>query len=95
MSKLHDTLAQTWSNIQTSLFPWLSEELGELTDKQQELITTLEMIRIEEFILSSYGYPGRPTEDRAAIARAFVAKMVYNMPTTRILLDRLKTDISL
>jgi len=95
MSKLHDTLAQTWLNIQTSLFPWLSEELGELTDKQQELVTTLEMIRIEEFILSSYGYPGRRPEDRVAIARAFVAKMVYNMPTTRALLDRLKTDISL
>jgi NTP pyrophosphatase (non-canonical NTP hydrolase) len=31
------TLSQTWLNIQTSLFPWLSEELGELTDKQQEL----------------------------------------------------------
>ena len=95
MSKLHNTLAQTWFNIQYSLFPWLSEELGELTDKQQELVTTLEMIRIEEFILSSNGYPGRPAEDRGAIARAFVAKMVYNMPTTRILLDRLKTDISL
>ena len=95
MSKLHYTLAQTWLNIQDSLFPWLSEELGELTDKQQELVTTLEMIRIEEFILSSHGYPGRPPKDRGAIARAFVAKMVYNMPTTRILLDRLKTDISL
>ncbi len=95
MSELHSTLAQTWLNIQDSLFPWLSEELGELTDKQQELVTTLEMIRIEEFIISSYGYPGRPAEDRTAIARAFVAKMVYNMPTTRTLLDRLKTDISL
>lgn len=95
MSKLHDTLAQSWLNIQDSLFPWLSEEIGELTDKQQELVTTLEMIRIEEFILSSHGYPGRPPKDRGAIARAFVAKMVYNMPTTRILLDRLKTDISL
>ncbi|MFW5443732.1 MAG: hypothetical protein ACKE51_05425 [Methylococcaceae bacterium] len=53
MSKLHDTLAQTWFNIQTSLFPWLSEELGELTDEQQELVATLEMIRIEEFISRS------------------------------------------
>jgi hypothetical protein len=95
MSKLKDTLSQTWFTIQTSLFPWLSEELGELTDKQQELVTTLEMIRVEEFILSSYGYPGRRPEDRVAIARAFVAKMVYNMPTTRALLDRLETDISL
>ncbi len=95
MSKLHDSLAQTWLNIQSSLFPWLSDELGELTDKQQELVTTLELIRVEEFILSSYGYPGRPPEDRSAIARAFVAKMVYNMPTTRVLLDRLQTDVSL
>ncbi len=95
MSKLHSRLAQTWLNIQGSLFPWIAEELGELTQKQQELVTTLELIRIEEFILSSSGYPGRPPKDRGAIARAFVAKMVYNMPTTRILLDRLKTDISL
>jgi hypothetical protein len=95
MSKLHNRLAQTWLNIQTSLFPWLSEDLGELTDKQQELITTLEMIRIEEFILPSNGYLGRPVDDRGTIARAFVAKMVYNMPTTRCLLDRLKTDSSL
>ncbi len=95
MSKLHNRLAQAWLNIQDSLFPWLTEELGELTQKQQELVTTLEMIRIEEFILSSHGFPGRPPKDRGAIARAFVAKMIYNMPTTRTLLDRLKTDIAL
>ena len=95
MSKLHNRLAQAWLNIQDSLFPWLAEELGELTQKQQELVTTLEMIRIEEFILSSRGFPGRPAKDRGAIARAYIAKMVYNMPTTRTLLDRLKADISL
>lgn len=95
MSKLHSTLAQAWLNIQDSLFPWLAEELGELTQKQKELVTTLEMIRIEEFVFSSRGLPGRPPKDRGAIARAFVAKMVYNMPTTRILLERLKTDTSL
>jgi hypothetical protein len=94
MSKLHNKLAQTWLTIQDSLFPWLIEELGELTQKQQELVTTLEMIRIEEFILSSHGFVGRPPKDRGTIARAFVAKTVYNMPTTRALLDRLKTDIS-
>ena len=95
MSRLRDTLSQTWFMVQTSLFPWLTEELGPLTEKQQELVTTLELMRIEEFIGSSRGYPGRPPQDRTAIARAFVAKMVYNMPTTRALLDRLETDISL
>jgi len=92
MSKLRDTLSRTWFNIQGSLFPWLSEELGPLTGKQQELVTTLELVRIEEFIYSSRGFPGRPPEDRTAIAKAFVAKMIYNMPTTRALLDRLETD---
>lgn len=95
MSKLRDTLSQTWLNIQSSLFPWLSEELGPLTGKQQELVTTLEVVRIEEFIYSSRGFPGRPPQDRTAIARAFVAKTIYNMPTTRALLDRLETDSAL
>lgn len=95
MSKLRDTLSQTWLTIQSSLFPWLSEELGPLTKKQQELVTTLEVVRIEEFIYSSRGFPGRPPQDRTAIARAFVAKMIYNLPTTRALLDRLETDSAL
>jgi hypothetical protein len=92
---LRETLSQAWLNIQGSLFPWLAEELGDLTKKQQELVTTLEILRIEEFIYSSRGFPGRPPKDRSAIARAFVAKMIYNLPTTRALLDRLSTDQSL
>ena len=60
MSRLKDTLSQTWLNIQSSLFPWLSEELGALTEKQQEWVSTLEMLRIEAFIYSSRGFPGRP-----------------------------------
>lgn len=95
MSRLRDTLSQTWLNIQDSLFPWLTEELGPLTEKQQDLVATLELVRIEEFIYSSRGFPGRPPKDRTAIARAFVAKMVYNQPTTRALLDRLATDSAL
>jgi len=95
MKRLQETLSQTWWNIQSSLFPWLSEELGTLTAKQQELVATLEMVRIEEYIVTYRGYPGRPAQDRTAIARAFVAKMVYNLPTTRALLERLATDKTL
>jgi len=58
-------------------------------------VTTLEVVRIEEFIYSNRGFPGRPPQDRTAIARAFVAKTIYNMPTTRALLDRLETDSAL
>ncbi|MDO9164187.1 MAG: transposase [Methylococcaceae bacterium] len=95
MNRLNETLSQTWLNIQSSLFPWLAEELGPLTEKQQALVTTLEIMRIEEFITSSRGFPGRPPLDRTAIARAFVAKTIYQLPTTRALLDRLSTDSAL
>jgi hypothetical protein len=95
MSKLRETIAHTWWTIQDTLFPRIIEELGPLTQKQQELITILEILHIEVFIDSSKGYPGRPPKDRVAIARAFVAKVVYHMPTTRLLLDRLHTDIAL
>ena len=95
MNRLHETLSQAWLNIQSCLFPWLAEELGPLTAKQQELVTTLELVRIEEFIYSGRGFPGRPAQDRTAIARSFVAKMVYNQTTTRALLDRLATDSAL
>ena len=93
MNKLKETLSQYWLTIQGNLFPWLKEELGELTTKQQLLITVLEILRIEEHIPSHFRLPGRPLSDRVAIARAFVAKAVYDMPTTRILLDRLECDI--
>ena len=42
MNGLRETLSQTWLGIQGSLFPWLAEELGPLTQKQQDLVATLE-----------------------------------------------------
>jgi transposase len=89
---LAKALSQYWFRIQSSLFPWLEEELGEMTEKEQKLVTTLELIRIERFTVYSRSLRGRPPKERAAVARAFVAKAVYNMPTTRVLLDRLGCD---
>lgn len=50
MSKLAQTLSHYWSKIQGTLFPQLEEELDPLTEKQQQLVTILELVRIEEFI---------------------------------------------
>src|ERR1035438_8936928 len=41
------------------------------------------------------GGVGRPAKNRRAIARAFVAKAVFNLNATRQLLDRLSVDICL
>jgi hypothetical protein len=92
MLQLTNKLSQYWHNIQQNLFPWLAEDLGPLSEKQQQLVVVLEMARVEEFIRSYRGYVGRPQDDRTAIARAFVAKAVYNFATTRQLLDRLASD---
>jgi hypothetical protein len=95
MNSLREFFAPCWGSIQTMLFPGLEKDLGPLTEKQQQLVQTLEIIRIESLIPRHFIVPGRPLKDRVAIARAFVAKAVYDMPTTRVLLDRLATDVSL
>lgn len=95
MSRLTGILSQYWNNIQGSLFPFLEEELDPLTKKQQQLIAILELVRVEEFLPKIWQREGRPQEDRPAIARAFIAKQVYNMDSTRALLERLNTDKNL
>lgn len=92
---MFDTLSQFWERIQGSLFPRLEEELSPLTEKQQKLVSILEIIKIEYFLPDFWGRVGRPQKARAALARSFVAKAVYNISTTRALIDRLNSDISL
>lgn len=95
MSLLAGKLSQYWLGIQGGLFGRLEEELGELSSKQKQLVATLEFVQIEWFITTNGSYPGRPQEDRRAIARSFVAKALYNMGTTRQLLERLASDATL
>lgn len=95
MGQLTDTLSKYWEKIQGSLFPWVEEELDPLTEKQQQLVSILEVVRIEDFLPCYYGCEGRPQKTRSAIARSFVVKMVYNLDTTTFLIDRLKSDKSL
>ena len=85
-------LSQHWSNIQATLFPLLEKELGPFTEKHEQLVATLEFARVEAFIRTYWGCVGRPAEDRATLARAFLAKAVYNFPRTTNLLDRLHCD---
>lgn len=95
MRTLTETVSQFWSNIQDTLFPYLDEVLDPLTEKQQQLVTVLEVVRIEQFIPDYRFCEGRPCKTRAAVARSFVAKMVYNMDSTRALLERLHSDKNL
>jgi transposase len=95
MRTLTETVSQFWSNIQGTLFPYLVEVMDPLTEKQQQLVVVLEVVRIEQFIPDYRYYEGRPRKTRAAVARSFVAKMVYNMDSTRTLWERLHSDKNL
>ena len=87
MNRLRGAFAPYWQSIQHALFPQLECVLGPLTEKQQQLVQTLEVIRIEQMVPPRFRVPGRPPKDRAAMARALVAKAVYDMPTRRVLRD--------
>jgi len=78
--------------LQDALCPALEAEVGELSPPARRLVAILEMLPLDRFIPSSRGWNGRPQRNRLAIATAFVAKAVYNLPRTSDLLDRLSSD---
>lgn len=94
MNSLQEALARFGQILQGNLFPVLESELGPLGDLQRRFVQTVSMLQLEGFIMVRHGR-GRPSHDRGAIARAFVAKALWNLPTTRALLDRLQSDATL
>ena len=75
------------------LLPVLNEELGRLTDKEKRFVAICEAARLEHFLANS-GWlgNGRKPKSRRNMARAFLAKALWNLPTTRALIDRLQSD---
>ncbi len=92
---LRDKLSCCWNTIQDELFPRLEEKLEPLTRLHKQVVMVLDMARVEAFLPHWSGLPGRPPAERAALARAFVAKAALNLPTTRMLIDRVKMDKTL
>jgi len=95
---ISSSLSKMWTkilNLETSLFPALKEELRleELSCKEQKLIKILDFAQIENNI-TVVSKTNRP-KDRVEIARAFITKSVYNIQTTRDLIDRLHHDRTL
>ena len=85
-------LIGTFGNIlQQQLFPALQEELGPLSSRMEEFVRALALLGLEGFVTVRLG-PGRPRHDRVCIARAFLAKSIFNLPHNRALLDRLSND---
>lgn len=78
-------------SVQRSLFPHLRETVGELTEKERRFVLVLEVVEVEKHVRDHH-WRGRKPKDRKPLARSFVAKAFYNIPTTGALLARLRRD---
>jgi hypothetical protein len=92
---LREIFSRRWWRIQDDLFPAAEEDLGPLSEKHKALIVVLETVCVERFMPYVHGLVGRPLAERTALARAFIVKAVFNLPTTRVLIDLLQGDIRL
>lgn len=86
---------QRWHFMQYEIIPDLGDEIGVLTPKLEKVIHTLEWVRIEEFVQSTWCGIGRPPHDRQMLASAFVAKTVLGIKATVGLIERLHIDKAL
>ena len=89
---LREMLSDYWYAFQQELFPRLESELGPMGERYELFVAVLELVRVEALLPYFRGQAGRPEEDRAALARAFIAKAVFDVPTTRGLIERLEVD---
>jgi len=87
-------LSDYWNTFQASLFPRLETVVEEpLTEMLRKFLYTVDIVRVEHYVASPFTqWMGRKEADRRSIARAFVAKAVYNLPTTELLLEMLRTN---
>ncbi|MFM7461001.1 MAG: transposase [Burkholderiales bacterium] len=90
-----DLIMQRWHVMQHELIPELKNEVGLLSARLEKVIHTLEWVRIDAFVASSWCGVGRPPHDRAALASAFVAKAVLGLTSTTALIERLQIDCAL
>jgi hypothetical protein len=84
------TTFEIWNCIQRQLLPVMQEEIGSLTDKDRQFVEVMGLAPLGLF-LEPYRWCGMgcPPHERAWLVHAFIAKSVYEFPTTRALLEAL------
>ena len=90
------TLSTLWHTIRDFLYPFLEEDLDPLTEKQRHFIAVCEMAELDKHMGPYRGsWLGRKKIARLDMAKAFVAKAIYNSPTTVMLIETLKGNRNL
>lgn len=96
--KLRESISWLMGTLQMKLFPGLEACWGKpLTEKERRLVWILEVVEVERYVVRSAStqWLGRKLLERKAIARAFVAKAVYQHPFTRTTIEALHSTLSL
>ena len=83
-------------SIQRQLLPALEEAMGPLDVQEQRFVKVLELLRLEKHV-DRLGWKGngRPPRSHLFMARAFVAKAHWNIPTTNDLIRQLQRNTHL
>ena len=90
-----DAFLQFGHVLQQQLFPQLEAAVGRLGPHLELLASVISLVPLGRLLAAGRAATGRPAKDRAALATAFVAKAILNLPTTRDLIDRLRVDQAL
>ena len=85
-------IRDNWRRFQGELFPEIQDAVGPLLKNHQRLVMALGIICPEDFTLRISHRDGRPLCDRINLVRAFISKAIWDIPTTRDLVERLKVD---
>jgi hypothetical protein len=96
--KLTNKISWLMGRVQKSLFPHLNECFDTpLTEQEQRLVSILEIVQIERFVSQGVigHWRGRKPLDRQSLARAFIAKTLYRLPTTSDLIRALRATKNL
>ena len=75
------SVSSFWCAFQEQLFATIEQDLGPLGERYESFITVLEFVRVEQHLPCFRNLSGRRRQDRAALARAFIAKAVFGIDT--------------
>ena len=86
-----------YTSIEPDFFQELEGEFGiKITGKLANFLRTVEIVRPDRFMTSEMKWcgVGRKKLDREKFFRAFLLKAEFNLPTTKVLIESLKTNTS-
>lgn len=90
-----DRIMQFAHLAQQDLFPHVTAAVGPLSSQLELLTSVLALLPLERLLACRRARTGRLSKDRAALATAYIAKAILNLPTTRDLIGRLRVDAAL